>query len=121
MGLAMATNIQKYLRQHNLPPLKYWNRTLSRGDDLKDIGGTSCRSIADLVQSCDVIFISVSSLLDMKKFVFFFLVVSTPEKIYAVVCVDIKTHNSQCIPAEYLFGDGHNNLPGTSISIRGSP
>jgi 3-hydroxyisobutyrate dehydrogenase-like beta-hydroxyacid dehydrogenase len=91
MGLAMATNIQKYLRQQNLPQLKYWNRTLSRGDDLKDIGGTSCRSIADLVQSCDVIFISVSSLFDMKKFVF--LVVSTPEKIYAVVCVDITTHN----------------------------
>ncbi|KAI4687622.1 uncharacterized protein J4E88_003213 [Alternaria novae-zelandiae] len=56
----MATNIQKHLSQHSLPPLKYWNRTLSRGDSLKDIGGTPCPSIADLVQNCDVIFISVS-------------------------------------------------------------
>ncbi|KAH6860858.1 hypothetical protein BKA58DRAFT_40880 [Alternaria rosae] len=60
MGLAMATNIQKHLTQNNLPPLKYWNRTLSRGDSLKDIGGTPCSAITDLVQNCDVIFISVS-------------------------------------------------------------
>ena len=60
MGLAMATNIQKHLSQHNLPPLKYWNRTLSRGDSLKDIGGTPCPSITELVQNCDIIFISVS-------------------------------------------------------------
>jgi 3-hydroxyisobutyrate dehydrogenase-like beta-hydroxyacid dehydrogenase len=60
MGLAMATNIQKHLTQHDSPPLKYWNRTLSRGDSLKDIGSTPCSSIADLIQNCDVIFISVS-------------------------------------------------------------
>ncbi|KAI4707792.1 hypothetical protein J4E89_007420 [Alternaria sp. Ai002NY15] len=56
----MATNIQKHLTQHNLPSLKYWNRTLSRGDSLKDIRGTPCPSIEELVQNCDVIFISVS-------------------------------------------------------------
>ncbi|KAL1791973.1 hypothetical protein ACET3X_009724 [Alternaria dauci] len=60
MGLAMASNIQKYLKKHNLPPLGYWNRTLSRGDSLRDIGGMPCLSIADLVQNCDVVFISVS-------------------------------------------------------------
>ncbi|KAI0590692.1 NAD binding domain of 6-phosphogluconate dehydrogenase [Pyrenophora tritici-repentis] len=35
MGLAMATNMQNYITQQILPPLKYWNRTLSRGDTLK--------------------------------------------------------------------------------------
>ncbi|RYN35819.1 hypothetical protein AA0113_g1288 [Alternaria arborescens] len=60
MGLAMATNMQKHLKKHGLPLLKYWNRTISRGDSLKDIGGTPCPSIADLAQNCDVIFISVS-------------------------------------------------------------
>ncbi|KAH7095876.1 hypothetical protein FB567DRAFT_432639 [Paraphoma chrysanthemicola] len=60
MGLAMATNIQKHLTQHHLPPLNYWNRTISRGQPLKDIGGTPCASPEDLVQSCDIIFISLS-------------------------------------------------------------
>ncbi|KAG9186470.1 hypothetical protein G6011_09578 [Alternaria panax] len=60
MGLAMATNIQNHVQQHSLPLLRYWNRTLSRGDGLREIGGTPCPSIADLVQNCDVIFISVS-------------------------------------------------------------
>jgi len=60
MGLAMAINIQKHLAQNNLPPLKYWNRTLSRGDSLKDIGSTPCSGVKELVQNCDVIFISVS-------------------------------------------------------------
>jgi hypothetical protein len=71
MGLAMATNIQKHLTQHNLPPLKYWNRTLSRGDILKDEGGTPCAGIADLVQNSDVIFISVSCLLGCEEARFF--------------------------------------------------
>ncbi|KAF2034938.1 NAD(P)-binding protein [Setomelanomma holmii] len=60
MGLAMATNIQNYLTQHQLPPLKYWNRTISRGDSLKSIGGVPCVSPEDLVQACDIIFISLS-------------------------------------------------------------
>lgn len=62
MGLAMATNIQKHIQQqHNrLPPLKYWNRTLARGKPLEELGATACDTIADLVQSCDVIFISVN-------------------------------------------------------------
>ncbi|KAF1840800.1 6-phosphogluconate dehydrogenase-like protein NAD-binding protein [Cucurbitaria berberidis CBS 394.84] len=60
MGLAMAINIQKYLEEKTLPPLKYWNRTLSRGDVLREKGAVPGQSIAELVQSCDVIFISVS-------------------------------------------------------------
>ncbi|KAH8730992.1 NAD binding domain of 6-phosphogluconate dehydrogenase-domain-containing protein [Phaeosphaeriaceae sp. PMI808] len=60
MGLAMATNIQKHLTTQQSPALKYWNRTLSRGDPLQKIGGAPCSSIEELVQLCDIIFISVS-------------------------------------------------------------
>jgi 3-hydroxyisobutyrate dehydrogenase-like beta-hydroxyacid dehydrogenase len=59
MGLAMATNIQKHLKEKDLPSLKYWNRTLSRGDPLKELGGNPCPSIEELVQGCDIVFISV--------------------------------------------------------------
>lgn len=59
MGLAMATNMQKHLSTSQLPPLQYWNRTISRGDSLKDIGGEPASSVEELVQSCDLIFISV--------------------------------------------------------------
>lgn len=62
MGLAMALNLQKHIQrqeEESLPPLKYWNRTISRGNLLKELGATACATIADLVQTSDVIFISV--------------------------------------------------------------
>lgn len=55
----MAVNLQKHLNAKEFAPLKYWNRTISRGDVLKEQGGVPCDSIGELVQSCDVIFISV--------------------------------------------------------------
>ncbi|KAH7385625.1 hypothetical protein BKA66DRAFT_461663 [Pyrenochaeta sp. MPI-SDFR-AT-0127] len=60
MGLAMAINIQKHLKKEAAQSLKYWNRTLSRGEPLKEHGGVLSQSIRDLVQNCDIIFISVS-------------------------------------------------------------
>ncbi|CAI6241581.1 unnamed protein product [Periconia digitata] len=60
MGLAMATNMQKHLSEKSLPPLHYTNRTLSRGDLLKSIGGIPCQTVAEVVQNSDLIFISVS-------------------------------------------------------------
>ncbi|KAF2833314.1 NAD(P)-binding protein [Ophiobolus disseminans] len=60
MGLAMATNIQKHMTSNHLPALKYWNRTISRGEPLKELGGIPCQSPEELVQSCDIILISVS-------------------------------------------------------------
>ena len=59
MGLAMAKNIQKYLIENNYPNIRYSNRTISRGESLGELGGIPCRSIAELTQNCDVIFISV--------------------------------------------------------------
>ena len=62
MGLAMATNMQKHMQQQQnaFPPLKYWNRTLARGKPLDDLGAIACPTIAELAQTSDVIFISVS-------------------------------------------------------------
>jgi 3-hydroxyisobutyrate dehydrogenase-like beta-hydroxyacid dehydrogenase len=62
MGLAMATNIQKHITEKGLPALRYWNRTLSRGEPLKELGSIPCELPEDLVQSCDIIFISVRQL-----------------------------------------------------------
>jgi 3-hydroxyisobutyrate dehydrogenase-like beta-hydroxyacid dehydrogenase len=59
MGLAMSINLQKHLTEKSLPALRYWNRTISRGDPLKQIGGVPCESPETLVQGCDIIFISV--------------------------------------------------------------
>lgn len=61
MGQAMAVNVQKHLKENNFLPLKYWNRTLSRGDVVKAEGGVPSQTIEELVQGCDIIFISVRS------------------------------------------------------------
>ena len=61
MGLGMASNIQKYLRENKLPGLHYSNRTLSRGEPLDELGASACLSIAELVGKSDVIFVSVRS------------------------------------------------------------
>lgn len=59
MGLAMATNIQKTLQNRGLSPLKFYNRTASRGQTLQERGAKQCTSISDLVQQSDWICISV--------------------------------------------------------------
>jgi 3-hydroxyisobutyrate dehydrogenase-like beta-hydroxyacid dehydrogenase len=62
MGLAMATNLQKTLQYRGLPPLKFYNRTASRGQTLQERGAQQCGSISDVVQQSDWIYISVSEL-----------------------------------------------------------
>ncbi|KAF2447662.1 NAD(P)-binding protein [Karstenula rhodostoma CBS 690.94] len=61
MGLAMACNLQEQLTKQNLPALHFANRSLSKGDTLKELGGIPCQDISELVQACDVIFISVTN------------------------------------------------------------
>ncbi|RDW90640.1 NAD(P)-dependent oxidoreductase [Aspergillus mulundensis] len=62
MGLPMATNLQRHLtknpEEHNLT---YYNRTLSAGDSLKELGATPAESLLDLVEKCDVIFTMLSN------------------------------------------------------------
>lgn len=61
MGLAMATNLQRHLKSLGARDLHYTNRTLSRGAPLQDdLGAVPCASIADLVASSDIIFLSLS-------------------------------------------------------------
>jgi 3-hydroxyisobutyrate dehydrogenase-like beta-hydroxyacid dehydrogenase len=60
MGLPMATNLQKHLSSTGASNLIYFNRTISRGDPLKDIGARPASSATDLVDNSDIIFMSLS-------------------------------------------------------------
>ncbi|KAI0896216.1 6-phosphogluconate dehydrogenase [Annulohypoxylon nitens] len=61
MGIGMSKNLQKYLSKSNAPSLLYTNRTLSRGDSLKEIGGVPIGSVGEVAAKSDVIFSCVSN------------------------------------------------------------
>ncbi|PWY94801.1 NAD(P)-binding protein [Aspergillus sclerotioniger CBS 115572] len=61
MGLAMATNLQKHLVSKTAPSLIYSNRTMTRGDALKALGGTPEISFSKLVAQCGIVFTMVSN------------------------------------------------------------
>ena len=60
MGLGMAMNLQKHLKSTKSRPLLYHNRTISRGDPLKEAGAIPAESPRALVQNCDIVFLSLS-------------------------------------------------------------
>ncbi|KAJ4247831.1 hypothetical protein NW762_013040 [Fusarium torreyae] len=60
MGLPMATNLQKHLSTKGASSLLYYNRTISRGDSLKDLGGQPSSTARDLVTNSDIVFLSLS-------------------------------------------------------------
>ncbi|KAI1480882.1 NAD(P)-binding protein [Daldinia eschscholtzii] len=60
MGNAMAKNIHQYLLSHGRQPLRFFNRTVSRGDTLATLGGVPCQSVTQLAKESDLIFISAS-------------------------------------------------------------
>jgi len=60
MGLAMATNLQKYLKANSAAPLHFTNRTLSRGAPLEELGGVPITSVSEVLKGSDIIFLSVS-------------------------------------------------------------
>lgn len=60
MGLPMATNLQKHLVSLGAPSLHYFNRTISRGDSLKSLGGQPSPTARELVASSDIVFMSLS-------------------------------------------------------------
>ena len=60
MGLPMATNLQKHLSSNGPSNLIYFNRTVSRGDSLKDLGAQPASSPGNLVSKCDIIFFSLA-------------------------------------------------------------
>jgi hypothetical protein len=60
MGLAMATNLQRYI--HSLDQSKniyYHNRTMSRGAPLRELGAIPRDDLSSFARSCGVIFLSV--------------------------------------------------------------
>ncbi|KAJ5175683.1 Dehydrogenase multihelical [Penicillium canariense] len=61
MGLGMSLNLQKYLLANGLPPLRYCNRTLSKGHALHEIGAIPEHGFEDVVQNSDVIFTMIST------------------------------------------------------------
>lgn len=60
MGLPMAINLQKHLSATDAPGLDYFNRTITRGDPLRELGGRPSASAEELVANCDLIFLSLS-------------------------------------------------------------
>lgn len=62
MGIGMAKNLQKYLKETGAPALCFTNRTMSQGDPLKELGGVPCQSVIEVVQKSDIIFSSVMAL-----------------------------------------------------------
>jgi 3-hydroxyisobutyrate dehydrogenase-like beta-hydroxyacid dehydrogenase len=59
MGLGMALNLQKHLQVNGLPPLRYSNRTLSKGQPLQDAGAIPETGFQEVVQNSDLIFTMV--------------------------------------------------------------
>ncbi|KAF2716135.1 6-phosphogluconate dehydrogenase family protein [Polychaeton citri CBS 116435] len=62
MGRLMAENLQKFLasNEHDLP-LIYFNRTISAGSGLDQLGATAAGNFADLTTRSDLIFTMVSN------------------------------------------------------------
>lgn len=63
MGLGMSLNLQKHLQSNNLSPLRYSNRSLSKGDLLRGEGAIPEDNFEDLVRNSDIIFTMVGHLL----------------------------------------------------------
>lgn len=64
MGIGMAMNLQKYLRLNGHAPLRYSNRTLSKGDVLQSTGAIQEDSFEALLARSNVVFTMVSTLLE---------------------------------------------------------
>jgi 3-hydroxyisobutyrate dehydrogenase-like beta-hydroxyacid dehydrogenase len=60
MGIGIAKNLQKYLSSVSAPPLIYTNRTLSRGESLKELGAIPVETVTEVAKKCDIIFSCVS-------------------------------------------------------------
>lgn len=59
MGIGMALNLQRHLAAKGLPPLRYSNRTLSRGEPLKEAGAVPEETFEAVVSKSDIIFTMV--------------------------------------------------------------
>ncbi|KAL1863109.1 hypothetical protein Daus18300_008101 [Diaporthe australafricana] len=60
MGIGMALNLQKHLAAKGMPPLRYSNRTLSRGEPLKEAGAVPEDTFESVVSKSTIIFTMIS-------------------------------------------------------------
>lgn len=63
MGIGMALNLQRHLTAQSLPPLHYSNRTLSRGEPLKDAGAIPEEDFGSVLEKSTIIFTMVCSII----------------------------------------------------------
>jgi 3-hydroxyisobutyrate dehydrogenase-like beta-hydroxyacid dehydrogenase len=63
MGIGMSKNLQKYLSGTSAPALIYTNRTLARGESLKELGGIPVETVGEVAKKSDIIFSCVCRLL----------------------------------------------------------
>jgi 3-hydroxyisobutyrate dehydrogenase-like beta-hydroxyacid dehydrogenase len=106
MGLPMATNLQRHLSQKGAPSLRYFNRTISRGDSLKDIGGVAATSIKDLVSNTDIIFMSLSDDGALKSTLQSVLSPEAAEHLSGKIIVDTSTvHPDTTVQAQKQLAD----------------
>lgn len=56
MGIGMSTNLQQHLSSAGAPALLFTNRTLSRGDSLKELGAIPVESVSEVAKKSDIIF-----------------------------------------------------------------
>ncbi|KAK1987592.1 hypothetical protein LZ30DRAFT_152277 [Colletotrichum cereale] len=91
MGLGMASNLQKHLVKLNAPNLQYYNRTLSRGAPLSEIGGLARSNVKDLVNNTDIVFMSLSDDAALKATMDVILEDSTPINLAGKIIVDTST------------------------------
>lgn len=58
----MSKNLQKYLTSVSAPALVYTNRTLSRGESLKELGAVPVETVKEVASKSDIIFSCVGLL-----------------------------------------------------------
>lgn len=56
MGIGMSKNLQKYLTSTSAPALIYTNRTLSRGESLKELGAIPVETVKEVASKSEIIF-----------------------------------------------------------------
>lgn len=60
MGIAMSKNLQTHLAAVGAPSLLFTNRTMSRGQALKEWGGIPIETVDELARKSEIIFSCVS-------------------------------------------------------------
>lgn len=95
MGLAMASNLQRHLAAKKALSLVYSNRTLSRGEPLRALGGVPSHTFEEVVKKSNIIFTMVSNDAVLKSLITNTLESGTPvaQKIF----IDCSTVHPQTI------------------------